>query len=120
MKRKGRFLYLGFGEGAQPEVRLAMQRFRDFTMRRRASFPSAWGWLLGPLGTPPGKMDRDWIEWRRHPVEGRKCGNCIRHYTNTATGVPLCDSVAGVWPLEWWCQIWGKPISRAEYERYQR
>lgn len=117
---KRRFVYPRAGAGAQREVRQAIRRFRELPPNLRASFPSLWGWLLGPEGTPPYKVDPDEIEVAGKPVNGQRCGNCTRWYVHHVTGTGICDSVQGVWPKQAWCQLWAPAVDKAEYQRYQR
>ena len=114
------FLYPDAGRGAQPEVREAIKRFRQLPISERKKYPSLWGWLLGKAGTPPYKIERDWIEWKTSPVRGQKCANCQRWYVHKATGTGICDSVSGEWRAESWCSLWTVPMNKQTYRKYQR
>lgn len=118
-RRVGRFLYSGAEKGAQPEVVSAIRRFRRLPESERAKHPSLWGWLLGPLGTPPRKLSKDDVAWSDHPVDGKQCSGCMRWYLHPVTGTPICDSVRGVWPADAWCDRWSQPWNAARYRAYQ-
>jgi hypothetical protein len=114
------FAYLAAGSGAQPEVKKAIARFRKLPAAERKKYPSLWGWLLGKKGTPPYKIDREWIQWAQHPVRGQKCANCQRWYIHYATQTGICDSLSGSWKGDWWCERWVMPLSAQDYKEYQR
>ena len=114
------FRYLRFGKGSQPEVRVALRRFRKLPLAVRRSFPSAWGWLLGKKGTPPGKIDRSWIRWAQEPINGQQCANCQRWYIHYVTQTGICDALGGEWQGDWWCERWTVPLNAAAYKKYQR
>lgn len=114
-----RFWYADAPKTAKPWVYEALEHFRTLPepVRGRHSF---WGWMLGPDGTPPWKIDPADIEWTKHPVKGRQCSNCQRFYTHVASGTGLCDAVQGVWGPTWWCDRWEAPMPVDEYQAYQR
>lgn len=120
LRRVGRrFLNLGAGVGAQPEILLAIRRWRQLPESVRST-TSLWAWLLGPEGTPPYKIDRDDIAWAEHPVNGRSCEGCQRWYIHWVTKTGICDKVSGVWDKDWWCSAWEAPADVETYRAYQK
>jgi hypothetical protein len=99
------------GEDALPEVREAVERFRDDPDE---DTPLLYH-ILGS-GTDPYKMAKVDAEYQDEPNEGETCANCEYAYQG-ADGTWICSQVAGEIEPEAWCRLFEAvdlPESREE------
>jgi len=89
---------------AQPEVREAVQRFRQTVPEEVAEEDALLYWLLG-TGTPDYKMSKEDSEYQSAPSGGEQCGNCEYLYASNESGNLICSKIRG--PVEWsgWCKL---------------
>lgn len=119
-KLKAPFMYPSAAEGnAQPEVKEAVERFRELPYEERSKLPLLW-WLLGATGTPPYKtppLERAYVD--ESPYENN-CDNCQHMYYHPASDTYICDQISGVIQPEGWCQVWKAPFDTEKYKEYQK
>lgn len=93
------------GELAQPEVKKAVERFRQLPVEERAKQPLLY-WLLG-AGTPPYKVSKKDSEYK-DPTEipNQTCDNCEFYYFETSNDVYICSQISGDVKPKAWCNLW--------------
>lgn len=95
------------GPEAQPEVRQAVERWRNEEMDdpddTRHTTPLLY-WLLGS-GTPPYKMSKEDAAYQGSPNAGERCADCEYAYEEVATGAVICSQMRGRISLDGWCRL---------------
>lgn len=100
-------------EDAQPEVKEAVERFREEVDTELKENEPLLYWLLGS-GTPPYKMEKADADYDIEPYEGQKCGNCEFYYEGVDGG-GVCSQVRGDIKRQHWCRLW-EGVPQSEYE----
>lgn len=101
------FTYPYAGRRAPRPVQAAIAIFRRLPLKYRRRQVLLY-WLLGS-GTQPYKMTKEESDYRLHPVQGEKCGNCRFAYKNMSHGYLVCSSVQGDIQSGHWCRLWAVP-----------
>lgn len=97
--------YPNAGAHAQPEVRAAVERFRQLPAEQRAQMPLLY-WLLGS-GTPPYKSTPEDARYvQLSVVQGEQCGNCRHAWQSVPTGNRICAMIQGSIEPQAWCRYW--------------
>jgi len=97
--------YPDAGANAQPEIQLAIERFRQLSEDERSKQPLLY-WLLG-TGTPPYKVSAEDSEYSDISTDkGKTCSNCEWYYIKVANNKGICSKIEPyVEPLGW-CNRW--------------
>lgn len=99
----------------QPEVKKAVERFRDMDADERDTNILLY-WLLGS-GTPPYKMSKQDSEYSHGAgTQEEACANCAFLYQKVTTGEYVCSQIRGKVVPGGWCNQW----KAAEYIRENR
>lgn len=97
--------YPDAGKFAQPEVRQAVQRFRQLSFEQRAELPLLW-WLLND-STQAYKMTKLESEYVDHATTGtQRCENCDFAYLNVRFKTYICSQIQGEIKPQGWCRLW--------------
>jgi hypothetical protein len=91
-------------EDAQPEVKAAVERYREEVDEEEKEYEPLVYWLLGS-GTPPYKMEKADADYAIEPFENQKCGNCEFYYEGV-DGRGVCSQIRGEIKREHWCRLW--------------
>ena len=117
--RRRRFDFPRAGLGAPAAVRALIGIVRRLPERKRGVM-SLWARLLGPMGTPPYKLDpRDVAYASPSRTPRQTCGNCTSFYLHVGTQTAICDAVRSRVYAKDWCDRWVAVVSREEYVAYQ-
>lgn len=101
--------YSDVPENAQPEVKKAIERWRNLPIEERKDQVLLW-WLLGS-GTPPYKMPpKDALYVDESKNNNSNCGNCEYLYIKTSNGHHICSQISGDVNPNGWCKLWKKAI----------
>jgi len=112
--REQKFEYEAVDEKAepQPEVKEAVERFRDMDPDERDTNILLY-WLLGS-GTPPYKMSKEDSQYSHTTgTQEQACANCEFLYQKVTTGEYICSQIRGKVKPGGWCNQW----KAAEYIR---
>jgi hypothetical protein len=89
----------------QPEVKQAVERFRDMDPSERDTNVLLW-WLLGS-GTPPYKMSQEDSQYSDTAGTAEEaCANCDFLYQKVTTGEYICSQIRGKVRPGGWCNLW--------------
>jgi len=97
--------YLNTGDDAQPEVKEAIERFRELPEDEREDVLLYW--LLGS-GTPPYKVSKQDSEYTDAAEGKQTCDNCEFLYLKNANNKYICSQIRGRVKPEGWCNRWEK------------
>lgn len=117
------FLYSHAGEKAVPEVKAAIERFRDLPLEEKIKQPLLF-WLLGE-STQDYKFtqkESQYVDESRVPDQ--RCDNCMYGYIELATlGTKdekiICSQIQGYIKKAGWCNRW-KALNVVEEAIYQK
>ena len=99
--------YPNAGEDAQPEVKEAIERFRQLPEEERAKKP-LWAWLLGE-GTPDFKASAEDSEYSdMSHMPNHTCGNCESMYFHLGSQKWVCSQIGPHVELPGWCNRWNR------------
>lgn len=116
------FLYQEAGEEAVPEVRKAIERFRNLPIDKRKKMPLLF-WLLGS-STQDYKFTQKESQYVEESlVPEQVCENCLYGYIELATlGTEderiICSQIQGYIKKPGWCNRW-KAVDTPEETIYQ-
>lgn len=98
-------------ESAPPEVRDAIERWREEVPDDEKSERPLLYWILG-TGTPDYKMPKDMSQYTdKSEIEGQRCGNCEFAYFKLSNKKYICSQVRGKIRPAGWCKLW-KPFKK--------
>lgn len=101
-------LYPEAGRNAQPEVRAALDRWKELPYAVKVQGP-LWHWLLGDP-TPVYKLPPDAAEYTdESPIANRTCGNCKYAYQHVVSQKYICSVIRGYIVPPGWCRLWDDP-----------
>ena len=99
--------YPDAGKKAQPEIKEAIQRFKNMAPEERGNNVLLY-WLLG-AGTPDYKMSREESKYvDKSEKKDQTCGNCYFAYQKVVNKRYICSQIAGDIEPEAWCKLWRK------------
>lgn len=107
LKEAGGFdpLYPTAGRNAQPEVRKALERWKELPRDVKLSGP-LWHWLLGDP-TPVYKLPGDAVGYtNQSKFADRKCSTCRYAYQQVVTEDLICSVIRGDIEAPGWCELW--------------
>lgn len=105
--REKKFTYESVNNKAepQPEVKEAVERFREMNPEERDTNILLY-WLLGS-GTPPYKMSQEDAQYSDNTgTQEQACANCEFLYQKVTTGEYICSQIRGKVRPEGWCNQW--------------
>lgn len=105
--REQKFQYESVDQRAepQPEVKKAVQRFRDMDPSERDTNILLY-FLLGS-GTPPYKMSKEDSQYSdTGGTQEEACANCTFLYQKVVTGEHICSQIRGEVKPGGWCNQW--------------
>jgi len=91
-------------EDAPPEVKDAIERFRNEVPEEIKQDTPLLYWLLGE-GTPDYKFQKEDADYQNKPKDGMRCGNC-EYYYEGMDGSGVCSWVRGNIQRSHWCRFW--------------
>lgn len=110
LKDAGEFdpLYPQAGRNAQPEVRKALERWKELPREEKLSGP-LWHWLLGDP-TPVYKLPGEAVGYtNKSKFADRKCANCRYAYKAVVDDKYICSVIRGTIKPGGWCELWDSP-----------
>ncbi len=96
--------YPSAGIDAQPEVQVAIERFRRLSNEDRAALPLLY-WLLN-ASTPEFKMSPADAEYQDGPHGSQACGNCDFAFKHVKSGTMICSQISVPIAAHSWCRLW--------------
>ena len=91
-------------ENAQPEVRKAVERFRQLPDDQKSDKVLLW-WLLGS-GTPQYKMSKEDSQYTDKSTSNNACASCKFMYLKEVTDQRICSQISGTVQPKGWCRLW--------------
>lgn len=99
--------YSDAGKKAQPELKEAINRFKNMAPEARGDQVLLY-WLLG-AGTPDYKMSQEEAKYEaKSEHKSETCGNCAFAYQKVIDKRFICSQMRGDIKPEAWCKLWRK------------
>jgi hypothetical protein len=93
------------GKNAQPEVKEAVERFRQLSDEEKSANPLLY-WLLG-AGTPPYKVSKKDCDYKEQTeIPNQTCANCEFFYLKPSKQIYICSQIEGKVGKQAWCNRW--------------